>query len=175
MAKILTIAACSAAAAVAAYAAVGYLAVPSAISSALTDTLSAKLGRAVTYQNLSFNPWTWQLEIQGLKIAGKGSEPPLAAVKDIKVDVSARTITNFAPVIEALSIDGIDAQVMLSDPDIKALVEDDSSQDAAKAETKRRARAACRSSPSTTLRSPIPRRASATNRAASTSRSPTSR
>ncbi|MFU0841543.1 MAG: hypothetical protein ACFWTZ_02790 [Burkholderia sp.] len=137
MAKILTIAACTAAAAVAAYAAVGYLAVPSAISSALTDTLSTKLGRAVTYQNLSFNPWTWQLEIQGLKIAGKDSEPPLAAVKDIKVDVSARTITNFAPVIEALSIDGIDAQVMLNDPDIKALVEGDSSQGAAKAETKK--------------------------------------
>lgn len=134
MARILIIAAGTAAAAVAAYAAVGYLAVPSVLSSALTDNLSARLGRAVTYESLSFNPWTWLVEIKGLKIAGKGSAPALMTVKDIKVDVSSRSIANFAPVIEALSIDGIDAQVALSDPDIKALAEGDSAKDAGKAD-----------------------------------------
>lgn len=67
MAKIFTITAATAIVGVALYAGAGYVAVPYIVKIALERTISQSLHRQIQLSDVSFEPWTWRLDIADLK------------------------------------------------------------------------------------------------------------
>ena len=122
MASIFKITAGAAVVATALYAAAGYLAVPALVKSTLADTLGKQLGRSVTITNVAFNPWTWEFTLEGLTVAGKNNNPPLLSLDRFYVNASAQTLVELAPVIDEVTVDGLNAVVALDDEDMRRLM-----------------------------------------------------
>ena len=122
MASIFKITAGAAVVATALYAAAGYLAVPTLVKSTLADTLGKQLGRSVTVTNVAFNPWTWEFTLEGLTVAGKNNNPPLLSLDRFYVNASAQTLVELAPVIDEVTVDGLNAVVALDDEDMRRLM-----------------------------------------------------
>ena len=174
MASIFKITAGAAVVATALYAAAGYLAVPALVKSTLVDTLGKQLGRSVTVTNVAFNPWTWEFTLEGLTVAGKNNNPPLLSLDCFYVNASAQTLVELAPVIDEVTIDGLNGVVALDDEDMRRLMNGDGSAEGGSSE-----KASSESSglPSfavynISVKNSSPR--SSTAHAPSTSRSPTS-
>lgn len=74
MAKIFTITAATAIVGVALYAGAGYVAVPYIVKIALERTISQSLHRQIQLSDVSFDPWTWRLDIADLKIASLSTD-----------------------------------------------------------------------------------------------------
>lgn len=127
MASIFKITAGAAVVATALYAAAGYLAVPALVKSTLADTLGKQLGRSVTVTNVAFNPWTWEFTLEGLTVAGKNNNPPLLSLDRFYVNASAQTLVELAPVIDEVTVDGLNGVVALDDEDMRRLMNGDGS------------------------------------------------
>lgn len=127
MASIFKITAGAAVVATALYAAAGYLALPALVKSTLADTLGKQLGRSVTVTNVAFNPWTWEFTLEGLTVAGKNNNPPLLSLDRFYVNASAQTLVELAPVIDEVTVDGLNGVVALDDEDMRRLMNGDGS------------------------------------------------
>ena len=64
--------------------------VPYATKIALDKFVSAKIGRPVMLQEVSFNPWSWTYELRGLDIPKK-TGGSLLHLDHLLVDASAQT------------------------------------------------------------------------------------
>lgn len=118
MAKVLKFTACAAAVAVALYAAAGYVGVPYATRTVVEKTASEMLGRTVTLQDVTFNPWTWVYEIKGLEIPEPGSEP-LLKLALLRIDASSQTLFKLAPVLDEVTIDGLQVNAVMNEKNRK--------------------------------------------------------
>lgn len=88
------------------YAGIGYMGVPYATKTVLDKFVAQKIQRPVKLGHVSFNPWTLKYEISGLSIpAQDGSE--LLSLRHLFVDASWRSLTAFAPILDAVSVDGL--------------------------------------------------------------------
>ena len=121
MANFFKITAGAAIVATALYAAAGYVAVPTIVKSSL-DSFGKQLGRSVSVSKVAFNPWTWEFTLEGLKVAGKNNNPPLLSLDRLFVNASAKTLVEFAPIIDEVTVDGLNSVVALDDEDIRKLV-----------------------------------------------------
>lgn len=93
------------------YAAAGYWGVPEGVRWGAENYLKPALGaRDVTIGNVSFNPWTWELEVTGV-VATSQQGRTLLALNRLYTDVSSESITKAAPVITHLSVEGLKANV----------------------------------------------------------------
>ncbi len=93
------------------YAAAGYWGVPEGVRWGAENYLKPALGaKDLTIENVSFNPWTWELEIAGVK-AVSAKDKPLLTLTKLYVDASAASVTNAAPVLTKLTVDGLKASV----------------------------------------------------------------
>lgn len=96
------------------YAGIGYWGVPYATKAAVDKFIAQKLQRPVTLERVTFNPWTLRYEIDGLKIpAADGST--LVSLKTLAIDASWHSLTAFAPILEALKIDGLVVNAKMDD------------------------------------------------------------
>lgn len=118
MAKVLKFTACAAAVAVALYAAAGYVGVPYATRTVVEKTASEMLGRTVTLQDVTFNPWTWVYELKGLEIPEPGSEP-LLKLALLRIDASSQTLFKLAPVLDEVTIDGLQVNAVMNEKNRK--------------------------------------------------------
>ncbi len=89
--------------------AVAWLAGPSLIRSQLQKHASLALGRAVTVEQVAFQPWSLTLRLQGLQVAGpqsspEGSAAPLLAVEEVLVNAELQSLLRLAPVVDAVQI-----------------------------------------------------------------------
>ncbi|VWX63497.1 conserved hypothetical protein [Burkholderiales bacterium 8X] len=84
---------------------VAWLAVPPIAKSQLQKIASEKLGRQVTVGKIDFKPWTLELALDDLKIAGADGGEPQASVARIYVDAELQSILRLAPVIDAVQIE----------------------------------------------------------------------
>lgn len=114
MAKVLKFTACAAAVAVALYACAGYVGVPYATRTVVEKTASEMLGRTVTLQDVTFNPWTWVYEIRGLEIPEPGAEP-LLKLALLRIDASSQTLFKLAPVLDEVTIDGLQVNAVMNE------------------------------------------------------------
>ena len=121
MANFFKITAGAAIVATALYAGAGYVAVPTIVKSSL-DSFGKQLGRSVSVSKVAFNPWTWEFTLEGLKVAGKNNNPPLLSLDRLFVNASAKTLVEFAPIIDEVTVDGLNSVVALDDEDIRKLV-----------------------------------------------------
>lgn len=91
------------------YAAAGYIGVPAGVRWAVSNILPETLGgRDASVGDVSFNPWNWKLEVSDLAV--KSAHAPdnnLLSLKHLSADLSGSTLTEMAPVVEALSVDGL--------------------------------------------------------------------
>lgn len=93
------------------YAAAGYWGVPEGVRWGAENYLKPALGaRDVTIGNVSFNPWTWELEVTGV-VATSQQGRTLLALNRLYTDVSSESVTKAAPVITHLSVEGLKANV----------------------------------------------------------------
>lgn len=93
------------------YAAAGYWGVPEGVRWGAENYLKPALGaRDVTIGNVTFNPWTWELEVTGV-VATSQQGRTLLALNRLYTDVSSESVTKAAPVITHLSVEGLKANV----------------------------------------------------------------
>ena len=90
------------------YAAAGYIGVPAGVRWAVSNVVPDALGgRDATVGDVSFNPWNWSLEINDLAI--KSANAPknnLLTLKHLSADLSGSTLTEMAPIVESITVDG---------------------------------------------------------------------
>lgn len=128
MSKVLKVTAIAGAVGLALYAGIGYLGVPYAVKSSVEHFGSDQLKAPVKIDNVSFNPWTWELSVKGLNIGEK--DKPIVHLGALYVDVSSKSVTERAPVIEAISVIDLAADIDLDSKEVKNLTEANASQKA---------------------------------------------
>lgn len=83
-----------------------WLAVPPLLKWQLQTRLSELLGRPFSVESVSFQPWTLDLTLRGIRVAAAapGAEPQLELGR-LRANLSAASLFRRAPVIEALELD----------------------------------------------------------------------
>ncbi|MES2098520.1 MAG: DUF748 domain-containing protein [Pseudomonadota bacterium] len=85
-----------------------WLAIPPLLKWQVPLRASEALGRTVTLGDVSFHPWSLDLNLHDLAIAGlPGAKQPLLQIRQLHANLSAASIFRLAPVIEALEIDAL--------------------------------------------------------------------
>lgn len=92
---------------------VGYFAIPAAARWGLETVASREIGRTVRVESISANPYTLRVTINGLTVDGlPGESAPLLTVRQTTVNASITSVLRLAPVIDAVSIDGLTANIV---------------------------------------------------------------
>ena len=80
--------------------------VPPIVKGQAEKAASDKLGRRLTLGHVAFNPWTLELIVDDIALAGASEgAPPQLVVKRVHADAALTSLFRFAPVIDALDID----------------------------------------------------------------------
>ena len=83
-----------------------YALVPWAVKSQLPKLAEAKLGRAVHIGDVSFTPWSLDLRLNDLVVAGpSAASVPLAEVASVHISAAWASFWRLAPVLDALDIE----------------------------------------------------------------------
>lgn len=103
------------------YAAAGYIGVPAGVRWAVSNVVPDVLGgRDATVGDVSFNPWNWSLEINDLAI--KSANAPknnLLTLKHLSADLSGSTLTEMAPIVESITVDGFNMHLTANEANNK--------------------------------------------------------
>ncbi len=87
---------------------VAWLAVPPLVKWQAQSQLTQRLGRTVTLGAVDFKPWTLELTLSDLSIAGAPGEPaeaPLLHVARLHANLSISSVLRLAPVVQSLDVD----------------------------------------------------------------------
>lgn len=107
------------------YAAAGYIGVPAGVRWAVSNVVPDALGgRDATVGDVSFNPWNWSLEINDLAI--KSANAPknnLLTLKHLSANLSGSTLTEMAPIVESITVDGFNMHLTANEANNKEAVE----------------------------------------------------
>ncbi|TXK33334.1 DUF748 domain-containing protein [Ottowia sp. GY511] len=85
--------------------AVGWLAVPPLLKWQAQKIASEQLGRAVTIGEVDFKPWTLELTLRNLAVAGAAGAPPQVQIQRAYVDADIESLVRLAPVMDAIQVD----------------------------------------------------------------------
>lgn len=103
------------------YAAAGYLGVPAGVRWAVSNVLPQALGgRDASVGDVSFNPWNWTLEVKNLAV--KSAHAPdnnLLSLKYLSADLSGSTLTEMAPIVESITVDGFNMHLTANEANNK--------------------------------------------------------
>lgn len=106
-----------AALAVALFSAAGYLGLPVLARWGIETVGSRELGRAIKVQDIRANPLLLRLSATGLTMADADpAAPPWLSIDAVTIDLSWTSLWHRAPVLDALTIDGLRAEVVRNDP-----------------------------------------------------------
>ena len=94
-------------AAVAIYAVVAGLLVPHFARSVIAEKVGERLGRAVAIDDLSFNPFTLDATVTGVRVMEPDKRAVFASFDSLDVDGSFTSIYRLAPVADAVTLDGL--------------------------------------------------------------------
>ena len=85
--------------------ALGWLGLPPLLKWQGEKIASAQLGRAVRIGAVDFKPWTLELTLNDVAVAGADGAPDQFSVKRVYADAELQSIFRLAPVIDALQIE----------------------------------------------------------------------
>lgn len=85
--------------------AVTWAAVPPLLKWQAQKIASAQLGRAVTIGQVDFRPWSLELTLRDVAVAGANGAAPQLQVQRAYVDVALQSLFRLAPVIDAIQVD----------------------------------------------------------------------
>jgi uncharacterized protein involved in outer membrane biogenesis len=92
---------------------VGAFAIPAAVRWGLETVASRELGRTIRVEGVSANPYTLRVTLRGLTVDGQpGESAPLLTVREASINASVFSALRFAPVLEAIAVDGLAANVV---------------------------------------------------------------
>ena len=92
---------------------VGYFAIPKAVRWGLETVATRELGRTVRVESISANPFTLRVTLHGLTVeGGAGESAPLLTVRELTANASSASLFYRAPVLDALSVDGLVANLV---------------------------------------------------------------
>ena len=92
---------------------VGYFAIPAAARWGIENVAARETGRNVHVDSISANPYTLRITINGLTVDGlPGEAAPLLTVQRVTVNASISSVLRLAPVIDAVSINGLAANIV---------------------------------------------------------------
>ncbi len=95
---------------------VGYFAIPKIVRWGVETVATRELGRAVRVQEITANPFNLRVTLRGLEVAGAAGETaPLLTVQELIANASVGSVLRLAPVLDALSIDGLTANLVRLD------------------------------------------------------------
>src|SRR4029450_6051442 len=96
---------------------VGYFATPAAVRWGVETIAARELGREVRVESVSANPYTLAVKLRNLVVAGApGESEPLLTVRELEANASLSTVLRFAPVLDALKITGLTANIARLEP-----------------------------------------------------------
>lgn len=103
------------------YAAAGYVGVPFGVRWAVDNYLpSAMGGRNATLDDVTFNPWTWQLDVKGLRVeSANRPQNHVLALESLSTKVSFSSITQMAPIVDFITVKGLSAQLTANEKNNK--------------------------------------------------------
>ncbi len=85
---------------------VAWLGLPPLLKSQIESRAGAALGRTVSLQSVQVRPWSLEVDLVGLRVAGASAEAsPLLTVERLHVDAELQSLLRLAPVIDALRIE----------------------------------------------------------------------
>jgi len=103
----LRIAAAVALAAVALYAVAGFFGVPPLARKLIVDSAREKLGRVVSIEEITFNPFTLRARAGGVRVMEADGRTTFASFDHLFVDGSITSAYRLAPVVDQLTMDGL--------------------------------------------------------------------
>jgi uncharacterized protein involved in outer membrane biogenesis len=86
--------------------ALAWLVVPPLLKSELTKAASAQLGRKLQIGDIDFKPWTLELTVRDLVVAGQNGSSTQLAVRRLYVNAEMESLLRLAPVVNTLTVDG---------------------------------------------------------------------
>ena len=95
----------------AAYTAGGFLGVPYGVNWALKKYAEPIVGRAITTQEVKFNPFTLQFSVKGLNVQ-KDGEPPLLSVGSLQTKVLWNSLFKLSPLVQYITVDQLNSTVI---------------------------------------------------------------
>lgn len=122
------------------YAAAGYLGVPAGVRWAVSNLAPDLLGgRTASLGEVSFNPWSWTLDIHDLSVkSARAPQNNLLSLKTFSADLSVDTLFQMAPVIDSVVVDGLNLHLTANENNNKEVLEavkDDASAETASSNT----------------------------------------
>ncbi len=88
----------------AAYALLGFLAVPWLVKSKVESLATTELGRSATLGKVEFNPFTFRARLTDFSLADREPDHTLLRFDTLDVDLSTATLWKWAPVFDALRL-----------------------------------------------------------------------
>lgn len=97
---------------VALYGALGALVAPPIAKNMLAGNLAERLGRAVSIDEVRFNPYTLDAELKGLRVMEADGKTPFASFDALDVNASWASVRHLAPVVDALTLQGLKVKLV---------------------------------------------------------------
>ena len=98
--------------AVALYGVVGLFVAPPLARKLIVDNLSERLGRKVTLDEVSANPYSLRARVHGLKVYERDGRTVFASLSEFRVAVSPASLYRWAPVVNRIAIAGLDVHLV---------------------------------------------------------------
>ncbi len=92
--------------------ALAWLAAPPILTSQVEKMASEKLGRQLRIGAVNFKPWTLELELRDIVLAGLGGAGEQLRVGRVYVDAELQSLLRLAPVIDSVQIEGVRGNVV---------------------------------------------------------------
>ncbi len=83
----------------------GILALPSIIKSKAQEFVAEKFHRTVDFKEVSFNPLTLTVKMEGLHLSEQGSKEDFVSFEKLAINLSTESIFRLAPVIEEVELE----------------------------------------------------------------------
>ncbi len=82
-----------------------WLAAPPIAKHQIQRIASEQLGREVSLGKVAFKPWSLEITIDDLRIAGAGDGPPQIEVRRLHADAEMQSLLRLAPIVDALRLE----------------------------------------------------------------------
>lgn len=85
--------------------ALSWLSVPALVKGPLERMASEQLGRTVTVGSLDFKPWSLELTLRDLSVAGANGAPAQLTIGRVYVNAELQSLLRLAPVVDAFTVE----------------------------------------------------------------------
>ena len=94
------------------YGLLGAVVLPPVARKVIASQLAEKLGRVVEIDRVSVNPYTLEAAVHGARIFEEDRKTPFVAFDRMDVNGSVTSLTQFAPVVDEMTLDGLKVRLV---------------------------------------------------------------